>query len=269
MELDRIYNEDCLEGMRRIADGSVDCIIADLPYGVLNKGNGDARWDNVIPLEEMWREFKRVVKKDGAILLFGQGMFTAQLMVSNEKMWRYNITWDKMRKTGFLNAKKMPLRQTETISVFYKQQPTDNPQMTKCEPHQRNHGRGRQGKVQTNRCYGKFGNMPTVISDEKYPTDIVRFQRNVHGALHPTQKPVELMEYLVRTYTKEGDVVLDPCIGSGTTAVACVRTGRRYVGFEVERGWWEYAVERVEEEKRKGTLAVILGESEENMIAKI
>lgn len=119
IELNKIYNEDCLEGMKRIPNGSVDCIICDLPYGVLNKQNEGGGWDSVIPFEPLWEEYLRITKPNAAIILFGQGMFTAKLMMSNEKMWRYNLIWDKKRTTGFLNAKKMPLKQTEIISVFY------------------------------------------------------------------------------------------------------------------------------------------------------
>lgn len=141
MELNKIYNEDCLEGMKRIPNGSVDCIICDLPYGVLNKQSEGGGWDSIIPLEPLWEEYLRITKPNAAIILFGQGMFTAKLMMSNEKMWRYNLTWDKKRTTGFLNAKKMPLKQTEIISVFYKEFPAYHPQMRKCLPHERNHSR--------------------------------------------------------------------------------------------------------------------------------
>ena len=127
IELNKIYNEDCLEGMKRIPDGSVDCIVCDLPYGVLNKQSEGGGWDSIISLNSLWEQYQRITKPNAAIILFGQGMFTAKLMMSNENMWRYNITWDKCRTTGFLNAKKMPLKQTEIISVFYNGQPTYHP----------------------------------------------------------------------------------------------------------------------------------------------
>ena len=168
IELNKIYNEDCLEGMKRIPNGSVDCIVCDLPYGVLNKQSEGGGWDSIIPLNSLWEQYQRITKPNAAIILFGQGMFTAKLMMSNEKTWRYNITWDKCRTTGFLNAKKLPLKQTEIISVFYNGQPTYHPQMRKCLPHERNHSRGRQEKEQTNRCYGNFGKADDVITDEKY-----------------------------------------------------------------------------------------------------
>jgi len=140
IELNTIYNEDCMEGMKRIPDGSVDCIICDLPYGVLNRGNEHAQWDCPLPMDELWAEYKRVTKDNAAIILFAQGMFTADLMVSNRKMWRYNLVWRKGgRCSGFLNVKKMPLREHEDILIFYENLPTYNPQMVKCLPHQRNH----------------------------------------------------------------------------------------------------------------------------------
>lgn len=142
MELNKIYNEDCLIGMKKIPDASVDCIICDLPYGVLNKQSEAGGWDSIIPLEPLWKEYLRITKPNAAIVLFCQGMFTAQLMMSQPKLWKYNLIWSKQRVTGFLNANKMPLRSHEDIAVFYRKQPIYNPQMVKCAPHQRNHDRG-------------------------------------------------------------------------------------------------------------------------------
>ena len=254
IELNKIYNEDCLEGMKRIPNGSVDCIICDLPYGVLNKQNEGGGWDSIIPFEPLWEEYLRITKPNAAIILFGQGMFTAKLMMSNEKMWRYNLTWDKKRTTGFLNAKKMPLKQTEIISVFYKEFPTYHPQMRKCLPHERNHSRGKLQGEQTNRCYGNFGKAEGVISDEKYPTDIIEFARNVHTSFHPVQKPVELIQYLIRTYSNEGDTILDNCMGSGTTAVAAWREKRNFIGFELNKEYYDKACKRIQLEFMQPTL---------------
>ena len=153
IEIDKIYNEDCLEGMKRIDDGSVDCIITDLPYEVLNDGNPDAQWDKMLPFDKLWEQWLRVCKPNAAIVLFAQGMFTSDLMQSNRKMWRYNLVWDKGRKSGFLNANRMPLRQHEDIIVFYREIPTYNPQMVKCQPHQRNHTRGDMKSQLQNRCH--------------------------------------------------------------------------------------------------------------------
>ncbi len=249
MDLNKIYNEDCLEGMKRIPDKSVDCVICDLPYGVLNSGNKYAQWDKILPMDKVWEQYERIIKDNGAIILFAQGMFTAKLMLSNEKMWRYNLVWRKGgRCSGFLNAHRMPLREHEDICVFYGKLPTYNPQMVKCQPHQRNHSRG-QLKVQTNRCYGNFGKAEDLITDYKYPKSILNFKRP-HPQVHPTQKPVALIEYLIRTYTNEGDTVLDNCMGSGTTAVACINTNRNYIGFELEREYYDIAVRRIGEAKR-------------------
>lgn len=249
IELNKIYNEDCLEGMKRIPDKSVDCIICDLPYEVLNKGNKHAQWDKMLPLDKLWEQYNRVIKDNGAIILFGQGMFTAQLMTSNPKMWRYNLIWDKNAPTGFLNANRMPLRSHEDIMVFYKSLPTYNPQMVKCEPHKRNHRKGNP----VNRCYGKFIDLPTQISDEKFPKSIITIPKEhcIGKFFHPTQKPVTLIEWLIKTYTNEGETVLDNCMGSGTTAIACMNTNRNFIGFELDKGYYDIAIKRIEENQTK------------------
>ena len=202
MEIDKIYLGDCLELMKEIPDKSIDCIICDLPYEVLNKNNANVQWDRIIPFEQLWGQYERVSKDNAAIILFAQGMFTAKLMMSNSELWRYNLIWQKGgRCSGFLNAKKMPLREHEDIVVFYRKLPTYNPQMTKCEPHERNHSRGRQEKEHTNRCYGNFAVTETKITNEKYPTSIIRVDKEHDGNYHhPTQKPVNLIRWLIRTY---------------------------------------------------------------------
>lgn len=255
MEIDKIHNVDCLEGMKRIPDGSVDAIICDLPYGVLNKQSEGGSWDSIIPLGPLWEQYERVTKVNSPIILFAQGMFTARLMMSNEKMWRYNLIWDKGRVTGFLNAKRMPMRQHEDIVVFYKKLPVYHPQMERCLPHQRNHGRGSHGKV-TNRCYGGYTPTPQEISDEKYPTSIISCAKghDKDSWIHPTQKPVELIRYLIRTYSDAGGVILDSCIGSGTTAIAAIREKRHYIGFELDKTYYEKACKRIALEQQQLTL---------------
>ena len=246
IEIDRIYCEDCLEGMKRMATGSVDAIIADLPYGVLNRKNRAARWDRKIPLAPLWKEYRRIAKPDSPIILFGQGMFTAELVLSQPKLWRYNLVWHKDRRSGHLNANRMPLRQHEDILVFYEKLPVYHPQMTPSPPERRNHGR-KTTTVCTNRCYGDMAVTPVRVMDCKYPTSVI-FMPKEHKAgrfFHPTQKPVGLLEYLIRTYTDEGDVVLDNCIGSGTTAVAAIRADRHYVGFEIEQDYCDIANSRI------------------------
>ena len=256
IELDTIYNEDCLEGMKRIPDGSIDCIICDLPYEVLHKNNPNAQWDRMIPMEPLWEQYLRIIKQNGAILLFGQGMFTAKLMMSQPKLWRYNLIWDKSLKSGFLNANRMPLRQHEDITVFYRELPTYNPQMTKCAPHQRNHSKGNMQKRTQNRCYGKFVDTPTIISDEKYPSSIITIPKeHINGkSYHPTEKPVDLLRYLILTYSNSGGVILDNCMGSGTTAIACIREKRHFIGFELNKEYYDIAQKRIKKELQQPTL---------------
>lgn len=241
----KLWHGDCLELMNDIPDKSVDAIICDLPYEVLNKGNKHAKWDKMLPLDKLWMQYNRIIKNNGAIILFGQGMFTAQLMMSNPKMWRYNLIWQKGgRCTGFLNAKKMPLREHEDILVFYKSLPTYNPQMVKCEPHQRNHSRGKQDKEQTNRCYGVFGKANEIITDEKYPRSILSFKRP-HPQIHPAEKPIALIEWLIKTYTNENELVLDNTAGSMTTAIAAINTNRKCICIEKDDHYFEIGSERV------------------------
>ena len=256
IELDKIYNEDCLEGMKRIDDESIDCIICDLPYEVLNDKNPDAKWDKVIPFDKLWEQYERIVKPNAPIVLFAQGMFTADLMHSNRKWWRYNLVWDKVRTTGFLNARKQPLRCHEDIVVFCKGAPTYNPQMVKCLPHQRNHSRGKQQGEQTNRCYGQLNKPEDIISDEKYPRSIVVSSKKIStdGKLHPTQKPVDLCRWLIRTYSSENDIILDNCAGSGSTLVACIKERRHFIGFELSKEYFDKAVKRIDTERRQLTL---------------
>ena len=284
MEIDKIYNEDCLVGMRDIPDKSIDAIICDLPYGVLNRQNKSAQWDNIIPIEPLWEQYERVIKDNGAIVLFAQGMFTAQLMMSNPKLWRYNLIWDKInRSTGFLNANRCPLRIHEDIVVFYKSQPTYNPQFTFGQVNHKRGGAGNgykqnksgaiYGKMTNggkkekedmpsfedsemclsgarNRCYGNFAVTETKITNEKYPTSIIRVDKEHDGNYHhPTQKPVNLIRWLVRTYTDEGNLVLDNCIGSGTTAIACIKEKRHFIGYEITKEYFDIAQERIKQEQ--------------------
>lgn len=240
---------DCLVEMQKIPDKSIDMILCDLPYEVLNKGNKSAQWDKLLPFDKLWAQYTRIIKDSGAIVLFAQGMFTAQLMTSNPAMWRYNLVWDKInRPTGFLNANRMPLRIHEDICVFYKKQPTYNPQFTvgeKC------HSRGKCGNGRDvggkNRCYGEFKQTEAVITNLKHPTSIVKMPKEHKNWYHPTQKPVLLLEWLIKTYTNENDIVLDNTMGSGSTMVACVNTKRRGVGIEFDEDYYKVACKRVDE----------------------
>jgi site-specific DNA-methyltransferase (adenine-specific)/modification methylase len=253
IELDKIYNMDCLEGMKQIPDGTIDAVICDLPYGVLNGESEGGSWDTIIPFEPLWAEYRRVCKPTAAIVLFAQGMFTADLMHSNPKMWRYNLIWKKGdRASGFLNANRMPLRNHEDIVVFYDKLPTYNPQMRTGFP---NHTRGHGGGKLKNGCYGKFDPWARseVITTEKFPLSIIDIakEHDVNKQFHPTQKPVDLLRYLVLTYTNEGDTVLDNCIGSGTTAVACIKEKRHFIGFELNEEYYKKACERIWNEQRQ------------------
>ena len=256
IELNKIYNEDCLEGMKRIPDGSVDCVICDLPYGVLNGESEGGSWDTIIPFEPLWAEYRRVCKPTAAIVLFAQGMFTADLMHSNPKMWRYNLIWKKGdRASGFLNANRMPLRNHEDIVIFYDKLPTYNPQMRTGFP---NHTRGHGGGKLKNGCYGKFDPWARseVITTEKFPLSIIDIakEHDVNKQFHPTQKPVDLLRYLIRTYSNEGDTILDNCMGSGTTVIAAIREKRNFIGFELNKEYYDKACNRIKLEKAQPTL---------------
>ena len=174
IEIDNIYNMDCIEGMKLMANGSVDAVIADLPYGVLNRSNKAAHWDRQIPLEALWEQYRRITKPGSPVILFAQGIFSARLMLSQPRMWRYNLVWRKDRVTGHLNANRMPLRQHEDIIVFYDRQPVYHPQMTPCPPERRNHGR-RKTDGFTNRCYGEMKLAPVRVAEDKYPTSVISY----------------------------------------------------------------------------------------------
>ena len=249
----KLYLGDCLEIMKQIEDQSIDMILCDLPYAVLNKNNPNAQWDKLIPFDKLWSEYERIVKDNAAIVLFGSGMFTADLMISNRKLWRYNLIWDKVLTSGFLNANKMPLRNHEDICVFYKNLPIYNPQMMKVDYHKRNHSKGNLQSPQKNQCYGNFKEVPTEISDEKFPKSIIEINKeHKNGCFyHPTQKPVALCEYLIKTYTNENMVVLDNCMGSGTTGVACVKTKRKFIGIKLEEKYYNIAKQRIENETKQ------------------
>ena len=243
----KLLHGDCLELMKDIPDKSVDMILCDLPYGVLHRKSPSAKWDNVIPFEDLWREYERIAKDNAAIVLFANGMFTANLMHSNKKLWKYNLVWKKgNRPTGFLNAKKQPLRISEDICVFYKKQPTYNPQFTMgAKPHSRGNAGNAKEKQGRNNCYDTFKTTPAIMTNEKYPLSIIDVAKEHPQKYHPTQKPVAILEYLVKTYTNEGDLVLDNCMGSGSTGVACKNTGRHFIGIELDENYFNVAKERL------------------------
>lgn len=222
--INQLFEGDCLKYLKQFPDNSIDMVLCDLPYGTTQN-----KWDSVIPLSKLWKEYERVVKDNGAIVLTSQGLFTAQLMMSNPKMFKYKWIWEKSKPTNFLNAKKQPLRKYEDICVFYKQQPTYNPQMTKGEPYNKG-----IRKNQLSGSYGDFQPVHVHSDGERYPIDIIYFKtaESEGRVIHPTQKPIELGRYLVRTYSNPGDLILDNTFGSGSFLVAALLEGRNFVGVE-------------------------------------
>ena len=227
-----LINGDCLEVMKSIPDGSVDLILCDLPYGTTRN-----KWDSAIDLAALWTEYKRVCC--GAIVLTAQTPFDKVLGASNIDMLRYEWIWEKPKATGHLNVKRAPMKAHENVLVFYDRLPTYNPQKTDGEPYK---GRGGASK---NDNYGGFDAVREGSADgSRYPRSVQKFKHETKP-LHPTQKPVALMEYFIKTYTNEGDVVMDNCMGSGTTGVACINTGRRFIGIEKDDGYFEVAKKRI------------------------
>lgn len=236
-----LYKGDCLEVMDElIAKGVVvDAIITDPPYAKTQN-----KWDSVIPFDEMWKRLNKLIKPNGAIVLFGQNTFTFKLGLSNEKMFRYTMAWEKTKAGGFLNANRMPLQSHEDILIFYKKLPTYNPQKTKGEPYIRKAVSNGDGKN-----YGKFERVGSVNENkgDRLPRSVVKISNDNHGSLHPTQKPVALMEYLIKTYTNENELVLDFTMGSGTTGVACKNLSRDFIGIEMDDKYFDIAKKRIEE----------------------
>ena len=251
-----LIHGDCLVEMQRIPDKSIDMVLCDLPYEVLNKSNKNAQWDRLLPFDKLWEQYERVIKDNGAIVLFAQGMFTARLMMSNPKLWRYNLVWDKCRATGFLNANRMPLRYHEDLCVFYKKLPTYYPQMEELNGREPNHPQGHGKHKEKNSCYGNINRINPTYTDKKHPRSIIKIKA-VHcneGQAHPTQKPVALLEYLIKTYSNEGDTILDNTMGSGSTMVACVNTKRNGIGIELDDNYFKIAQERVKQAQQQLTL---------------
>tara|TARA_R110000824_G_scaffold93621_2_gene226355 strand:+ start:746 stop:1516 length:771 start_codon:yes stop_codon:yes gene_type:complete len=243
-----LLNGDCLEEMKQIFDGSIDMILTDPPYGTTA-----CKWDSVIDFELMWEQLNRIIKPNGAIVLFGSEPFSSALRMSNIKNYKYDWIWDKKRCTGFLNAKKQPLRNNEIISVFYKKQPTYNPQ-----PYKKN-TTGNMGKSKEHQTdnYGKYHQVDNDNSNEfGYPRTLLtqipvinNLSKDKSG-LHPTQKPIALMEYLIKTYTNENETVLDFTMGSGSTGVACKNLNRSFVGIELDETYFATAKQRIEDTKK-------------------
>ncbi len=229
---------DCLERMKEIPDGSVDLVLNDPPYGATQN-----KWDSIIPLDLMWGQLKRIIKPNGAIVMTASQPFTTTLITSNIKQFKYCWVWDKKNSSGFLNAKKQPLRRTEDVCVFYAKQCTYRPEM---EVRGKPRKKGDYNKINGSDNYGNYNNTPSY-NNEYYPTNILEISNaNRKGGVHPTQKPVALMEYLVKTYTNEGETVLDFTMGSGTTGVAAKNINRGFIGIELDSDYFEIAKKRIE-----------------------
>ena len=236
----KLYQGDCLEIMDKLIEEGikVDAIITDPPYGITA-----CKWDSIIPLDEMWNRIDKLIKPNGAICLFGTEPFSSALRMSNIKNYKYDWKWDKVRGVGHLNAKKRPMMCVEDIAIFYKKQCVYNPQMR-----DRNKPRTSTNK-NTQQVYGKSKtNFKGVMLHKKYPINLITFSKSSKNDMifHPTQKPVALLEYLIKTYTNEGDLVLDFTMGSGSTGVACLNTNRRFVGIELDKNYFNIAKNRIE-----------------------
>lgn len=230
---------DCLELMKDIPDKSIDMILADPPYGTTQ-----CKWDSILPLESMWKEINRIIKNNGAILLFAGEPFASYLRISNIKNYKYDWYWNKTTPTGFLNAKKQPMRNVENICVFYKKQPLYNPQMSHGHERKISTAYHKRASKKTE-DYNEHG-LTTYNSTDRYPLQTLIFSTDKQKeALHPTQKPIALLEYLIKTYTNENDFILDFCMGSGSTGVAAKNLNRNFIGFELDNKYFEIAKERI------------------------
>jgi len=236
----QLIQGNCLNIMDEIESKSIDMVLCDLPYGQTARN----KWDKVIHFDKLWEQYNRIIKENGIIVLFANGMFTADLMQSNRNMWKYNIIWEKTTATGFLNAKKMPLRSHEDICIFYKKRPTFNPQKTKGHVRKVSKAEHKKSCINTTN-YSEHG-LTTYDSTERYPKSVLKFATDKQKSpLHPTQKPVSLLKYLILTYSNEKDLILDNCMGSGSTGVACINTNRDFIGIELDKNYFEIAKERI------------------------
>lgn len=225
--INHLFEGDCLSLLKQFPDNCIDMVLCDLPYATTQN-----HWDCLIDMEQLWEQYHRIVKDNGAIVLTSHGVFTAKLILSNVKHFKYKMVWEKSKSTNFLNAKKQPLRKHEDICVFYRKQPTYNPQMTQGEPYNKG-----VRKNQLTGSYGVFNPLEVKSDGERYPTDVVYFKtaESEGQVIHPTQKPVELGRYLVKTYSNEGDLILDNTFGSGSFLVAAALENRNFCGIELNQ----------------------------------
>ena len=224
--------------MKKISDNSIDCIICDLPYGTTN-----CKWDVLIPFDKLWKEYNRIAKETAPILLFGIEPFSSYIRMSNIKDFRYDLYWHKTLCSNFMMGKRQPFFKVETISVFYKKSPTYNPIMRKGKPYEVKESHIEQKGMQQKYCFAKKADIKN--EGTRYPDNLLEFNSLGSGKVHPTQKPTDLIEYLIRTYTNERDVVLDNCMGSGTIGVASINTNRDFIGIELDKDYFKIAEERI------------------------
>lgn len=248
LEINQIHQGDCLQLMKQIDDASVDMILCDLPYGTTSRNE----WDTPLPFEEMWKQYKRIIKENGIIVLFSDEPFTSELICSNLKMFKQRITWDKDKKFGYLNAHKMLMKQTEDICLFWNKLPTFNPQMVKAKTE-----RGKYKQSDGSKSLN-YGNVKEIKRDDdydwtqSYPSNLIKISCNLKecnslNRLHPTQKPVELLRWLIKTYTSEKDIILDNCCGSGSTLMASKHLNRRFIGIEINPDYIEVCKKRLKQ----------------------
>ena len=243
----KLIQGDCLEKMQDIPDGSIDAIITDPPYGTTA-----CKWDSVIPFKPMWEQLRRIIKPDGAIILFGSQPFTSALVMSNVKMFKYEWIWEKTQATGHLDAKRKPMKAHENICVFYNKRPIYNYQKTTGHKRKVSSAEHKRKTIKNQaEIYHKADKFTDYDTTERFPRSVMIFASDKQtNSLHPTQKPVALMEYLIKTYTNENEIVLDFTMGSGTTGVACINTNRNFIGIELDPTYFDIACKRIEEAQR-------------------
>ena len=253
IELNKIYNEECLEGMKKIPDGSIDMILCDLPYGTTA-----CKWDTIIPFKPLWEQYERVIKDNGAIVLTASQPFTSALVMSNINMYRYNWVYEKNKSSNFMLAKKQPLKNFEDVCVFYKKQPTYNPQMEWVGV------KDKRKKINQKKRYSELHGSEIISYSHskdngwRYPKAVKLFNNaDTRNVVHPTQKPVSLFEYLIKTYTNEGETVLDNCAGSFTTAVACDNTNRNWICMEKEEEYCNIGLTRINDNRERLSLPLL------------
>ena len=245
LEVNKIYQGDCLELMKEIDDNSVDMILCDLPYGTTA-----CKWDTIIPFNKLWEQYKRIIKKNGAIVLTASQPFTSALVMSNPKMFKHEWIWEKQKASNFMSFKYSPAKYHENVLIFCKEKPRFFPIKWKIAEELRDKRKTVNNPVTNKDCHlGSIKRVRKADDGYRYPKSILTINKSINKNIHPTQKPVKLFEYLIKTYSNENDLVLDNCLGSGTTAVACLNLNRNFIGMELDKGYFEVAFKRIVEHK--------------------